>query len=90
MRRTPGEWRTIISSAALPLGRAGRRHRRRDDEPAAVLHQRVAHEAELGFCPVPCEKLRPRTNRFWLEVEGSLPSSDVALKLFRVVERNLM
>ena len=34
----------------LALGGAGRlRQRRRDDETAAVFHQRVAHEAELGF-----------------------------------------
>src|SRR4029077_18852607 len=44
----------------LALGRAGRlRHRRRDNEPAAVLHQRVAHEAELGFlAPSLAKKLR--------------------------------
>ena len=33
----------------LTLGSTGRRRQRcRDDEPAAVFHQRVAHEAELG------------------------------------------
>ena len=34
----------------LALGGAGRRrHRRRDDEPVAIFHQRMAHEAELGL-----------------------------------------
>jgi hypothetical protein len=29
-------------------GTGGLRQYRRDDEPAAIFHQRVAHEAELG------------------------------------------
>jgi hypothetical protein len=34
-------------------GTGGFRQRCRDDEPAAIFHQRVAQEAELGFLAAP-------------------------------------
>ena len=48
-------------------GRLGQRGR--DDQSAAVFHQRVAHEAKLGFlCPVPCDKAAPRDP--WSSMRG--------------------